>query len=1049
MPEIVTENRKKFQELLRRLFQFESADLDFGIYRILNHKRDVLDKFIEKDLPAAVAKELESGAVAEQAGAAKELQELAGQLKELLGEDALDGKGELAEKHRPLLEQKGKLADIAKKYVALRSTAHGAKPRPAVEAAIFNHLYTFFSRYYDAGDFMSKRRYSRKEKYAVPYNGEEVCLHWANKDQYYVKTGEYFTDYTFVSRGLTVHFKLQAADVEKDNVKGDKRFFVPVVKGAAFDEKAKQVVIPFEYRPLTAQEEIRYGKKNQQDAIIAEALEAVPKHFAKEDKAVAALSAERRKDGDGNPVTCLEHHLRQYTRRNTSDFFVHKDLKGFLERELDFYLKNEVLNIDDLEAAGEGRAEAWFQVMRVMKAIGLKVIAFLAQVENFQKKLFEKRKFITETHYCITMSTVPAEFHGDIAACDAQWEEWKELFHIDEEEKNIFSAAAKTKKDRRVVFLKAHPTLVLDTRHFSREFTDRLLAAIPDLDEKTDGLLVKGENFQALNLLMERYRGQVKCTYLDPPYNTGNDDFLYKDGYQHSSWLAMMQDRGILGRALMATDGLLTCSIADHEVDRLRLALADIFGRDNLLANFVWNNEGNIDNQSKVKCNHEYLLAFCKDEGSYPHAQVIAPDIEGESKLYNDTIENSITKNGPANPPSEVLLPKGFPASFDEGEIPARDSEWPHLRDKVVVKGGKLTREARAFSGWSSLFLLDEFTANKCQPIRDSKGLETWFKITHTGAIYCYKTRAKQSHVLSVIRNVGTVKRMAGQLADMGFTFSYPKPIGLIEYVCKFANDTAAWVGDYFAGSGTTGHAVMNLNRSDGGRRRFILVEVDSYFDTILLPRLKKAIFSPEWKDGKPSRAAAKNEVTRSPRIIRYLRIESYEDALNNIAFNGKGGQKLLTGFDDYLLNYMLEWETKESDTLLNVEKLATPFAYKLLIAEDGQTRDKPVDLPETFNYLLGLRVQSRKAVSDKDRAYLVYRGTVDSRTVAVIWRETKGWKAADFERDKKFVAEQKLAAGADDVFVNSDSTIPGAKSLDPVFKARMFAPIAAGNGGN
>jgi adenine-specific DNA-methyltransferase len=101
-------------------------------------------------------------------------------------------------------------------------------------------------------------------------------------------------------------------------------------------------------------------------------------------------------------------------------------------------------------------------------------------------------------------------------------------------------------------------------------------------------------------------------------------------------------------------------------------------------------------------------------------------------------------------------------------------------------------------------------------------------------------------------------------------------------------------------------------------------------------------------------------------------------------------------------------------------------------------------DVPETFNYLLGLHVQTRKVYDNGGRRYVVYRGRIDHRQVAVIWRETEGWQKADLERDKKFVAEQKLTEGADEVFVNGDSFIPNAKALDPVFKARMFAPVEA-----
>jgi adenine-specific DNA-methyltransferase len=534
-----TENyRRKFQELLRQLFQFDCADLDFGIYRIMNYKRDVIERFIENDLIKAVSAELDKGVLAHDAGLAQAIEETREEIQNSLGEDALDGDGNLKEQYQA--------TKVGKRYLDLQAKGKGAQPKPALEAAILSHLFTFFNRYYDNGDFMSKRRYSKKEKYAIPYNGEEVYLHWANSDQYYIKTGEYFTDYTFVSGGISVHFKLQAAEVEQDNVKSDKRFFVPLTRQAAFDASAKAIVISFEFRPLTEQEEIGYGQKNQQEAIIAQALEAIPKHFGKDDDALRALTAERRKTSEGTPVSSLEHHLRQYTRRNTSDFFIHKDLKGFLERELDFYLKNEVLNLDEMQAGSETGAEGWFQIMRVIKSIGQRIVAFLAQIENFQKRLFEKKKFVLQTNYCITVGRISQEFFDEIAANDAQWEEWKALYHIDEAQKNMFNAGAKSKKDRRVEFIKSHPTLVLDTRYFDEQFNDRILASFDELDDGTDGLLLHGENFQALSLLAEKYYRKVECIYVDPPYNTGDSQILYKNEYLFSSWLTLMDDRLVL-----------------------------------------------------------------------------------------------------------------------------------------------------------------------------------------------------------------------------------------------------------------------------------------------------------------------------------------------------------------------------------------------------------------------------------------------------------------------------------------------------------------------
>jgi adenine-specific DNA-methyltransferase len=150
-----------------------------------------------------------------------------------------------------------------------------------------------------------------------------------------------------------------------------------------------------------------------------------------------------------------------------------------------------------------------------------------------------------------------------------------------------------------------------------------------------------------------------------------------------------------------------------------------------------------------------------------------------------------------------------------------------------------------------------------------------------------------------------------------------------MELVGAATNNGGDIVLDYFAGSGTTAHAVINLNREDCGQRKFILVEMAEYFDTVLLPRIKKVIFTPEWKDGKPTRMATPEEAKYSPRVIKVIRLESYEDALNNITFDEESGQQMLRMFgDEYLLNYMIKWETKKSETLLDVDKLQTPFDY-------------------------------------------------------------------------------------------------------------------------
>jgi len=536
--------REKLQALLRQLFQFESADLDFGIYRIMNYRRTEIERFIDNDLLNTVAAELDRGALSSQTESAAELVKVAAEIRRNLGADAITADGELAPQYHA--------TPLGRRYLELRAQVGMRQTGPEHEAFIFNHLYAFFSRYYQDGDFISKRRYSSRERYVIPYNGEETYFYWANRDQYYVKNGEYFTDYTFkTASGETIYFKLMAADVEQGDVQGGARFFIPLLGSVDWNEKTRGLVLPFQYRPLTKQETITYGSRAQQDKIIAEVLQKIPARLKDQTHVLGAVMAERYQDAQGNPISCLEHHLRQYVRRNTSDFFIHKDLRGFLERELDFYLKNEILGLDEMFAGNERQAEAWFQLAQIIRRISLRIITFLGQIEDFQKRLWEKSKFVLSTDYCVTIDRVPKTLYPEIARNAAQIDEWRELLGIDGLARTPRRAGRKIKRSARErrnngidpALFEQYPTLVVDTRFFDQDFKDRLLASFGDLDKETAGLLFHADNFQALRLLLAAYRGKVKCTYIDPPYNTESSPIPYKNAYKDSSWATIVSDR--------------------------------------------------------------------------------------------------------------------------------------------------------------------------------------------------------------------------------------------------------------------------------------------------------------------------------------------------------------------------------------------------------------------------------------------------------------------------------------------------------------------------
>ena len=380
--------------------------------------------------------------------------------------------------------------------------------------------------------------------------------------------------------------------------------------------------------------------------------------------------------------------------------------------------------------------------------------------------------------------------------------------------------------------------------------------------DTTENLFIEGDNVEALKLLQESYLGKVKMIYIDPPYNTGND-FVYEDDFAestneflersnqideegnrlvantetngrfHSDWLSNMYSRLKLARNLLSDDGVIFISINHRELANLEKILKEIFGENNFLCLFSWKTDGNFDNQAKFKVCNEYIFAFAKQESLFPAPEVIDPNTPKNSKLFKEKIINTIVKNGPKNPKSVILLPKGFPTVKEKGTIVARSDQWPIIKQNIAYENFEIMQDSYLESGWSSRDLLEEFISNNFKPILDAKGQATSFILSSTGAIEVVKERAKSSHVISALSGLGGSQQATAELLDLGVVFDdYPKPTALIEYLISMNNSKDFIVLDFFAGSATTAHAVMNINAKDQGSRKFILVQINDEIDT-------------------------------------------------------------------------------------------------------------------------------------------------------------------------------------------------------------------------
>jgi adenine-specific DNA-methyltransferase len=962
------ESKEKLKELLRELFQFDCKELDFGIYRIMNYKRQEINDFIENDLIKAVEKEFEKYKAATQKEIKEEFGKVKKELISTLGESALEVDGEVKDEFRG--------TPVAQTYQKVRKQLEEIDITEDIQSQVFNDLYNFFFRYYEDGDFISKRRYSSNQyKYAIPYSGEEVKLHWANFDQYYVKTGEVFKDYEFNSKGWNFIFTTVFADVEVGNIKGGSRyFFLAPARAINIDNQNKVCLIKFEYRPLAERDLRLYPVKTKegkekttgitQDELNQILKEKILKLITSTEPKAILLETEDEK-------SFLERHLYKYTHKITSDFFIHKNLKGFLERELDYFIKTEVLDLSNLDERHIARA-------KVVENIGKRIIEFLSQIEEFQKTLWEKKKFVLSTDYVITLDRIPGEFHQEVLNNKRQSKEWEELgFEI---------ATPSARNDERRVSLRGTKSrsnlkLPVDTKYFSEEFKETLLEKLSQqgsLDDLIDGVLIKSENWQALNLILGKYKGKVQCIYIDPPFNTGTNEFLYKNKYLDSSWVTMMYDRLDLGRKLLKNDGSIYVRIDYHGNHYVR-SLMDIVFREENFRNEVVISRTRAKQEVENQFIQQTESLFFYSKGN----QMILKSVERE----RGPEWHSLLHFPRADDKPRIILDKKF--------YPPRGRRWALSQERIdrFAERGKIR-------------------INKEESYVDCHGKK----------------------VVGVPELLYDSEIVGNEWLDIpGYSQAQHFPTEnseiLLKRVIESTSNEGDLVMDFFLGSGTTTAVAQKLGR------KWLGVEMGEFFEDFPLARMKKVLYG--------ERSGISKEINwKGGGFFKYQYVEQYEDTLHNIEFpNEERAQQMLKLFgeeeaSEYLMKYVLSFETEGSPSLLNLKQFEKPSDYKLRTISGGKAEKiTGVDLVETFNYLIGLKVSKYKSLKKNGRKYIFVLGERNNRRVAVVWRPAKD---INLEKDKKVIEGNTKDFAPDDIFINGDSLVKGYKPIESEFKALM-----------
>lgn len=983
----MTQYEQKFRDILAEILQLDQAELDFGIYRIMNQKRKDIEAFLNNRLVPEVTKILKT-------------QTAAG-------------------------------TDIS-----------------AMENEVFSHLAKFFSRYYEGGDFISKRRY-KDDAYAIPYSGEEVKLYWANADQYYIKTSEYFKNYSFVlpTSRRKVHFVLRDADTEQNNNKAannmERRFQLCEEDCIAEEDGELNIFFTYELMPKTT----------KQDALIKDAEAKIISSFAEGKYAdFEELVNEKVPTEKNKERTLLMKHLQDYTAKNNFDYFIHKDLGGFLRRELDFYIKNEVMFLDDLDAT---HIMEHLAQVKAIKLVGEKIITFLAQLEDFQKKLWLKKKFVVGCDYCITLDRIPRTLYPEIIANDEQRKEWVRLFAIDEIKGDMMTEGYSEPLTEK--FLEDNPFLVLDTKFFSAEFKHKLVGSMEKVDEECNGLLINSENFQALELLQEKYRKGINSFYFDPPYNAPSSLICYKNNYKDSSWISMMDSRLELSKELRGNRASYSIAIDKWEHNNLydlckqKFADSDVVDvavehnkKGTMGDHFSYSNEYAI---FVVSNNIKYLNEKIRDRKDWEYSNLRnwgGESLRGDAAncFYPIYIEENeiigfgkVCENTYHPKANEFVtgLVKVYVSAKEKPQIINADEReimaiYPIDNDGVERKWRYAFQAIEQLLPYLQINLPTN-SSNSYQifmPKRSDKYKTMWYDSKYNAG----------DNGTTVLTNMG-----------LGNAFTYPKSVYLVKDCISAISNEGDVVMDIFAGSGTTGHSILMLNREAKAYqklRKCILVEMGSYFNTATKPRIEKVIYSEDWKDGKP---VSRKGISQ---CFKYIRLEQYEDTLNNLQpknqrldfdnENGKGDFE-----ETYFLRYMLDTEAKGD--LFNLQWFVHPFSMTLKTTKDNELIDTPVDMVETFNYLIGLNVETMRWPKD---GYCVVEGTthIGNERTLVIWRNCNKVSNEDLNEFFRKQAYCTTDSEFDKIYVNGDNTLPNIKTdeehwkvvlIEEEFKKRMF----------
>lgn len=658
------------------------------------------------------------------------------------------------------------------------------EPFPNFRDELFDKLYAFFNRYFsESGSIYFRYTPIHQNVYEKVYTDDkDVMLFWKTHMLYYVKTDRMFKSLEVEIESQKFFFDVSTLQHKKAN---EKREIIYSLK-----EKQKEGTITF----TVAYSE--KGKKTKIDEIL---------------KALKKAGIKIRED-------LLDHAFRVFERQSEIDYFINKNAKVFLEEQFNLWLYQYVF-------LGESVwTESRIKQLQTLKDIAFKIIVFISQFEDELVKIWNKPKFVLNSNYVITLDRIAVkdiDFIGRLLKhhnFKAQVEEWKQLGIVEDS----FKKSSIIEKNNKIA--EAHAYLPIDTKYF-KDLELGMLSLFDNIDEALDGWLIKSENYQALNTIFKKFQGRVQTVYIDPPFNTG-DDFDYKDNFQDSTWLALMDDRIELAHSILNQMGSFYLHLDENANHLGRLVMDKHFGAKHFRREIIWDIQ--VLSGFKVKgaeynwiLGHQVIFFYTKGD-KYYFDKLIQPQSLKYLESFNRTDEKGLkyqVAHGRRIYKHEVE-DKGKPF----GDV------WADLKDIINVE--------RPF-------------------------LDVWKELT-ASVDFSKPMRSVWSDIMSFQQQPTSSERV---------DFDTQKPEKLLERIIKSSSKEDQIILDYFSGTGTTAVTAQKL------KRKWLAVELGQQINTLILPRCKKTLSGHET-------AVSRDNNFKGGGFFKYYEMEQYEDTLHRVKYD-------------------------------------------------------------------------------------------------------------------------------------------------------------------